>query len=329
VAAAEVSRPAGATRAAETTQVSGAPTWSVLIDPPMCGARNMARDHALAQALQDGRGILRIYRWDRPTVSFGRNEPARGRYDLGGAARRGVHFVRRPTGGRAVLHDRELTYAVALPLRAIGGARGAYMAVNAGLVRALRSLGVPAELAASGEACATDAGPCFQRAASGEVVVSGRKLVGSAQVRVGNVLLQHGSLLLGPGQELLSELAPGARPAGDRPVCLAELLERARPPDDPPVSLSELLGRARPADDPPVCLSELLGRARPADDPPVCLSELLGREPEWDDLVEAVVDGLSRELGGGWGEPGGPTIELRSEEALLVRYASDVWTWRR
>jgi lipoate-protein ligase A len=261
----------------------------------MGGARNMVRDLALAQAVTDGRGILRIYRWDRPTVSFGRNEPARGRYDLDAAARRGVHFVRRPTGGRAVLHDRELTYAVALPLRAIGGARTAYMTLNAGLVRALRSLGVPAELAASGEACAPDAGPCFHRAAPGEVVASGRKLVGSAQVRLGNVLLQHGSLLVGPGQELLSELAMGAPLAGD-------------PPDS---------------------LSELLGRAPPAGDPPVSLSELLGRAPEWDDLVAAVVDGLSRELGGGWGERVERTIGRRAEEALLERYASDVWTWKR
>lgn len=191
------------------------------------GPGNMARDHALAATLAPDRGILRLYRWRPPTVSFGRNEPARGLYDRDAAAARGVAFVRRPTGGRTVLHDRELTYAVVVPLRSLGGPRAAYRRVNAGLVRALAALGVEAELArGEGPGPALDGGSCFRAAAPGEVTVAGRKLVGSAQARLGAALLQHGSLLLEGRQELLGELAPAARADGPPPVSLSELLGR-------------------------------------------------------------------------------------------------------
>jgi lipoate-protein ligase A len=199
----------------------------------MDGARNMARDHALAARLGGGEAALRVYRWDPPTVSFGRNEPARGLYDSGRATDRGLAFVRRPTGGRAVFHDRELTYAVVLPLRALGGARRTYGAVNAGLVRGLRRLGVPAELSAGGgRPTRPDCGPCFRRAAPGEVTVGGRKLVGSAQVRLGGTLLQHGSLLLEPGQGVLDELGAVAGSSGDAPTSLLEAVGRIPPFED-------------------------------------------------------------------------------------------------
>src|SRR5690606_669373 len=105
----------------------------------------------------------------------------------------------RPTGGREVLHDRELTYAVVVPLRAFGGLRALHRLVNGALVEALRSLGVAADLAPpDGRALRPDAGPCFGGPAEGEVTVGGRKLIGSAQVRVGGAVLQHGSLRLAP-----------------------------------------------------------------------------------------------------------------------------------
>jgi len=111
----------------------------------------------------------------------------------------GVDVVRRPTGGREVLHDRELTYSVAFPLHHLSGVRESYRVLNVALVGALRSLGVPAEVAKPvGQTPGPGAGPCFAAPAAGEVVVSGRKLVGSAQVRIGGAILQHGSILLGP-----------------------------------------------------------------------------------------------------------------------------------
>lgn len=178
----------------------------------------MALDHALAETLSPGAGTIRFYSWSAPTVSFGRNEPARGRYDLEAAGRDGIQFVRRPTGGRAVLHADEITYSVIAQARALGGARAAYARINEGLVSGLVRLGVPAELATGGTTLAPDAGPCFRVPAPGEVVLRGRKLIGSAQARLGDCLLQHGSIILSGDQGALARLSGGdpdpAPPAG-------------------------------------------------------------------------------------------------------------------
>lgn len=183
----------------------------------------MALDHALAQECLPGEGVLRLYGWSRPTVSFGRNEPARGRYDERLAEALGIAFVRRPTGGRAVLHDDEVTYALVAPLRSLGGLREAYVRIHRGLVAGLHALGAPAELASGEKAVPPDAGPCFQRPAPGEVTLAGRKLVGSAQARVGDALLQHGSVLLRGDQGWLARLAGGSGDAHP-PATLAEAL---------------------------------------------------------------------------------------------------------
>jgi lipoate-protein ligase A len=185
----------------------------------------MAADEALATCLSPGEGVLRLYRWSSPTVSFGRNEPADGLYDLEAARQAGIHFVRRPTGGRAVLHDRELTYAIVIPITAGMSVRALYRLVNQGLVSSLDSLGVPASMAPGGSpTLSLDAGPCFEHPAEGEVTVSGRKLVGSAQARLGSAILQHGSLLIGPGQQRLADLR-GAVDDGPAPICLEEILD--------------------------------------------------------------------------------------------------------
>ena len=81
----------------------------------------MALDHALAVCSQESRGVLRLYSWMEATVSLGRNEPARGLYDRANAVEQKIEFVRRPTGGRAVLHSNEVTYAIVIPVRALGG----------------------------------------------------------------------------------------------------------------------------------------------------------------------------------------------------------------
>ena len=185
----------------------------------------MARDHALARVLAPDTAVLRFYRWTCPTVSFGRNEPSRGLYDTAEATRLGVDFVRRPTGGRAVLHHLELTYCVVAPLKAFGGMKKTYRRVNQGLVAGLKELGAPVEVVGrEGGSLPPDAGPCFGDPAEGEVTAEGRKLVGSAQARVDGVILQHGSLILDGDQSLLDRLAPG----GD--------------PSPPPATLSSLLG---------------------------------------------------------------------------------------
>lgn len=182
-------------------------TWRVIRDEPLPGATNMALDHALAASLGEGEAVLRLYDWERRTVSFGRNEPARGRYSKDAAEARGVDYVRRPTGGRAVLHDAELTYTVVAPVRAWGGLRDAYRLINHALAGALRALGAPVALAEETTVPSIDAGPCFQGPAGGEVTAAGRKLVGSAQCRIEGALLQHGSIILAGDQALLNRLS--------------------------------------------------------------------------------------------------------------------------
>ena len=187
----------------------------------------MARDHALALSLPFESAILRLYRWERPTLSLGRNEPTVGRYDPAVLRRAGVDVVRRPTGGRAVLHWRELTYALAVPVTTLGGARGVYKWTNTCLAEGLASLGIPAEIAPGPPGpTPLDAGPCFQVAAGGEVTAGGRKLVGSAQVKMRNILLQHGSILVADDQGLLAGLGDGVACAVDRPATVESLLGR-------------------------------------------------------------------------------------------------------
>jgi len=172
----------------------------------------MAVDQALALHRRPGEGVLRFYRWTRPTLSFGRHQKPASRYDPMALAALGVDAVRRPTGGREVLHDRELTYAVVAPASGPGSLRALYTEINQALVKGLAVFGVPARMVAAGRPVPSpDAGACFADPAPGEVMLEGRKLVGSAQVRMGSTLLQHGSILLGPASVSLPALARGGQ----------------------------------------------------------------------------------------------------------------------
>ena len=173
---------------------------------------------------------MRLYRFSPPCLSLGRNEPARGRYDLAAITRLGISVVRRPTGGRAVWHEHDVTYAVAAPLAALGGGEGClrdrYVAIHRRLAVALRSLGVAATLAPRARAPGRlDAGACFAAPAGGEVLVHGTKVIGSAQVRRGRAFLQHGSILLGGSQELITALSREPQ-AASRETTLAAALGR-------------------------------------------------------------------------------------------------------
>ena len=181
--------------------------FQVSLDPAgRSGAENMAIDAALLdRANGEGLSFLRLYRFDPPCLSLGRNEPA-ARYDYTEIARRGLDVVRRPTGGRAVWHEHEVTYTVAAPVATFGSLRHAYHTIHERIAAALRSLGADAMLAPHQPPPASRVDPpasCFATPVGGEVLVAGRKLVGSAQVRKGNAFLQHGSILLDGSQEIV------------------------------------------------------------------------------------------------------------------------------
>lgn len=199
--------------------------WTLILDPAgHPGWFNMALDQALlAAAERTGEGFVRCYRWSPHCLSFGRHEPAARRYDAARIAGLGLDVVRRPTGGRAVWHGRELTYAVAAPLTRFGSLAESYRQIHRMLARAVERLGAPAALAPAARVPAPDAGACFASPVGGEVVVGGRKLVGSAQVRQGGSLLQHGSLLLEDSQEMVAQVTLGTAPPGGETTLEAEL----------------------------------------------------------------------------------------------------------
>jgi len=177
--------------------------WRLLDDGAHAGAWNMAVDEAVAEAVDAGAAppTLRLSRWEPPCLSLGFSQPY-GAADAAFCASHGIDVVRRPTGGRAVLHHLELTYAVAARLEApfSPDLQAAYQAICGALVAGLGALGVPAALSGApegGHIRPTQPIPCFIGPAAGEVAVAGRKLVGSAMRRVGGAILQHGSILEG------------------------------------------------------------------------------------------------------------------------------------
>lgn len=191
--------------------------WRLLDEAaPRPGAEQMARDAALRSvATALGAPILRLYRWAPACVSFGAHEAAARRFAPEAFAAAGLDAVRRPTGGRAVLHADELTYAVAVPLPLPLPPPRLLDAVHARIADALARLGVTAEAAPRRRMPAPDGGGiCFDAAAGGELVVRGAKLVGSAQHLGAEGLLQHGSILLADDQSRLQALRRGADAAG-------------------------------------------------------------------------------------------------------------------
>jgi lipoyl(octanoyl) transferase len=207
--------------------------WRLLFAPPRSGAENMARDTALqARAAKTSETVFSVYSWTRPTLSFGRHQPASGLYDVERIHAAGLDVVRRPTGGRAILHNREVTYSVTAPLEDAGPLREAYSRINRILLDGFERLGIHAGIASPSErATAPSIRPCFETPGEGELVAAGGKLVGSAQWRDGGALLQHGSILVEDDQSSLPSFAAGAVNGSGGSIA-------------PPATLAALLGRA-------------------------------------------------------------------------------------
>lgn len=175
-------------------------TWRLIQHPPQDGPTNMAIDQAILEAVGQGTAppTLRFYAWQPACLSLGYGQRLR-EVDQARLAARGWHVVRRPTGGKAILHTDELTYSVCLPIDhplAQGSITDSYRRLSAALQAGLEQLEVVAHITprtAGGQAT----GPvCFEVPASYEVTAGGRKLIGSAQVRRHQAVLQHGTLPL-------------------------------------------------------------------------------------------------------------------------------------
>jgi lipoate-protein ligase A len=140
---------------------------------------------------------VRLYQWSRSTASLGRFQSVDS-VDLEFCDREGIDVVRRPTGGRGVLHDRELTYSV-IASESDGVPRGvaaSYAQVSRALERAYRKIGVGAELV-SRDGKTDPSGACYMQATRADLMLGGAKLSGSAQVWAGSTMLQHGSIVIG------------------------------------------------------------------------------------------------------------------------------------
>ena len=177
--------------------------WRLVMTPPAPGAWNMAIDEAILEAA--GRGdvppTLRLYAWDPACLSLGYAQPYADVF-LPGLAAHGWELVRRPTGGRAILHVDELTYSVCGPHdepHLVGSVLDSYRVLAGALLRALHMLDIPAQAnEKSPQNASSDAqNPvCFETPSNYEIIVQGKKLVGSAQRRSKDGVLQHGSLPL-------------------------------------------------------------------------------------------------------------------------------------
>jgi lipoate-protein ligase A len=272
-------------------------TWRLIRSPAARGAWNMAADEAILES--SGRGetppTLRLYAWSPPCLSLGYAQPLSD-VDLAALEQRGWELVRRPTGGRAILHTDELTYSVAGPLdepRLAGGVLESYRILAAALLRALQLLGIPAQAdekpaAAAPQGAQPNQNPvCFEVPSNYEITVGGKKLIGSAQARRKEGVLQHGSLPL----------------HGD----LTRIVQALIFPDPQ--------AQARAAE-------RLLQRA-------TTVERVLGRPLEWEQAAQAFAQAFAETLNLQL-LPGDLTPEerRRAEALLAEKYASPAWTGR-
>jgi lipoate-protein ligase A len=206
--------------------------FQLIVEPePLPGSWNMAVDeHIFRLAGDSPRTFLRFYRWERPTASLGYSQEASRVVDVEFCGTHGVDIVRRMTGGKLVLHDREVTYSVASADTAVftDTLRESYRLISQALLAGLARMGISARPAESSPpSYIRGTMPCFAFPARDEIEIGGRKIIGSAQKRTGPLFLQHGSIPLEKDEALLAAVS--------RPGETAESLGMT--------SISEALGR--------------------------------------------------------------------------------------
>ncbi len=268
--------------------------WRLIHHPASPGDWNMAVDEALLEGIIAGQSApsLRLYAWQPACLSLGQAQPAAD-VDRERLRERGWDLVRRPTGGRAILHIDELTYAVIAPVgepRVQGTLLESYLKLSMALRGALAYLGLDVsarEDAKASQSIRNQNPVCFEEPSNYEILFKGRKIVGSAQARRGNAFLQHGALPL----------------SGD----LARITQALAFPD-------ELAQQA--------AAGKLLARA-------TTLETALGRVVAWEEAALAFRQGFSRALGIEFIESElNEAEQARAEVLRQEKYGADAWTLR-
>jgi len=205
--------------------------WRLLVAGKSDPSYNMAVDEAIMLGIRDGTSepTVRFYDWDPPTVSCGYNQSFAQEVDFELIAKEGFGFVRRPTGGRVVLHNNEITYSVIAPItgRFSGGLTASYSEISKALATGLQLMGIDVEFEKgnlNSSAQRESYNPCFSSSSRYELVVDKKKIVGSAQVRKDGILLQHGSILLHHDQRKVASIIHGLTEAKRKK--LAEFLSK-------------------------------------------------------------------------------------------------------
>jgi len=213
-------------------------TLRVLPYEEQSGSWQMALDEALLCSVISGRSLpaLRFYGWNPPCMSVGYFQHISD-INISRCREGGIDVVRRPTGGRAVLHDRELAYSVVLhvPDGRSGSVLETFRMINVGILQGIRSLGIEAVFHQNKKAgrAAGDNPYCFSSPSQYEILVEGRKVAGAAQMRRDGVLLQHGSIPLSVDRGKISSLlnsgrggSGGPERSGDHLAGIEELLSK-------------------------------------------------------------------------------------------------------
>lgn len=192
-------------------------TWNFINSGKCSAAFNMALDEALLEWHSQGKikPTIRFYGWEPATLSIGYFQKVEKEVNLEAVQKYGLGFVRRPTGGRGVLHEHELTYSVIVSEdhpKMPKGVTESYRVISEGVLHGFKNLGLDAYFAVPKTKEEQDllksprSAVCFDAPSWYELVVEGRKVAGSAQTRQKNVILQHGSIILELDEEKLFDL---------------------------------------------------------------------------------------------------------------------------
>ncbi len=267
--------------------------WRLIINSPNPGAWNMAVDEAILESVsaKTQPSTLRLYDWHPYTLSLGHAQPFAD-VDLPTLQAHSWDVVRRPTGGRAILHADELTYSICAPeddAHVSGNILESYRLLSTGLLKALEIAGIQADSKPKDvhEKRAATNPVCFQYPSDYEITYHGKKLIGSAQARRNHGVLQHGAIpLFGDISRIVTVLAFPTE--HDREEAKRRLLDRA-----------------------------------------TTVAEILGRLPSWQDLVQCMVQGFETALNIHL-EQSSISMEEKERALDLInnKYSNDEWTRR-